>query len=57
MTPGQRLVGGHPVVDILGTNGRSTTQRVKLGLANNKDVEIVRGLRAGERVALAASQG
>jgi multidrug efflux pump subunit AcrA (membrane-fusion protein) len=48
---------GHPIVNVLGPNGRSSTRRVKLGLANNKDVEVVRGLRAGERVALAASQG
>jgi hypothetical protein len=31
---------------------------VKLGLANNKSVEVVKGLRAGERIAVeAASSG
>jgi hypothetical protein len=30
---------------------------VKLGLANNKSVEIVQGLRAGERISLTAGSG
>jgi RND family efflux transporter MFP subunit len=45
-------------VAIVGSDGKSSPRRVKLGLANNKSVEIVQGLRAGERVAVeAASSG
>ena len=43
-----------PVVSVLGTDGKTTTRRVKVGLANNKNIEIVQGLRAGERVGVAA---
>jgi RND family efflux transporter MFP subunit len=42
-------------VDVVNAAGKVTTRRVRLGLANNKDVEIVGGLRAGERVALPKS--
>jgi RND family efflux transporter MFP subunit len=48
---------GAAVVDVVGSSGQTVSRRVTLGLANNKDVEIARGLRAGERVALAGSQG
>jgi RND family efflux transporter MFP subunit len=41
-------------VAVIGSDGKSSTRRVKLGLANNKSVEIVQGLRAGERVAVEA---
>ena len=45
-------------VAVVGSDGKSSPRRVKLGLANNKSVEIVQGLRAGERVAVeAASSG
>jgi RND family efflux transporter MFP subunit len=44
-----------PVVEVVGSDGESSPRHVKLGLANNKSVEIVQGLRAGERVALVAS--
>ncbi len=39
------------VVTVLDT-GEEVERRVQLGLANNKSVEIVKGLRAGERVVL-----
>jgi multidrug efflux pump subunit AcrA (membrane-fusion protein) len=44
-------------VAVIGSNGKSSTRHVKLGLANNKSVEVVQGLRAGERVAIEASSG
>ncbi|MDX6631955.1 MAG: HlyD family secretion protein, partial [Gaiellales bacterium] len=44
-------------VAVVGADGKSSTRVVKLGLANNKSVEIVQGLRAGERVAIEASAG
>jgi RND family efflux transporter MFP subunit len=44
-------------VSVIGANGESATRKVELGLANNKSVEVVRGLRAGERVAVEASAG
>ncbi len=44
-------------VEVVGANGKSSPRRVKIGLANNKSVEIVQGLRAGERVAIEASAG
>jgi RND family efflux transporter MFP subunit len=44
-------------VAVVGADGKSSTRVVKLGLANNKSVEIVRGLRAGERVAIEAASG
>ena len=46
-----------PFVTVEPGSGRTSIRRVKLGLANNKNVEIVKGLRAGERVVLAESQG
>jgi HlyD family secretion protein len=44
-------------VTLIGSSGKPTTRPVTLGLANNKSVEIVRGLRAGDRIALAQSEG
>ena len=45
-------------VAVVGSDGKSSTRAVKLGLANNKSVEVVKGLRAGERIAVeAASSG
>ena len=43
-----------PVVSVVGSDGKTSTRRVKVGLANNKSIEIVQGLRAGERVGVAA---
>ena len=48
---------GHPTVTVIDAAGRTSPRRVTLGLANNKDVEIASGLRAGERVVLAGGQG
>jgi RND family efflux transporter MFP subunit len=42
-------------VAVIDSNGKSSQRQVKLGLANNKSVEIVKGLRAGERIAVEAS--
>jgi RND family efflux transporter MFP subunit len=42
-------------VAVIGSDGKSSTRRVKLGLANNKSVEVVKGLRAGERIAVEAA--
>jgi macrolide-specific efflux system membrane fusion protein len=42
-------------VAVIGSDGKSSTRRVKLGLANNKSVEVVKGLRAGERIAVEAT--
>jgi HlyD family secretion protein len=44
-----------PVVAVVRSDGTRLTRHVKLGLANNKSVEIVQGLRPGERVAVDAS--
>lgn len=46
-----------PIVTTIDAAGDESTRRVKLGLANNKNVEIVKGLRAGEVAVLAESQG
>ncbi|MGB2953133.1 MAG: efflux RND transporter periplasmic adaptor subunit, partial [Gaiellaceae bacterium] len=48
---------GRSTVTVLSASGREVSQRVTLGLANNKSVEIARGLRAGQRVLLPGSQG
>jgi HlyD family secretion protein len=39
-------------VTVLNEAGEPTPRKVTLGLANNKNVEIVKGLRAGERVVI-----
>jgi HlyD family secretion protein len=41
------------IVEVLDASGEPVTRRVKLGLANNQKVEVVSGLKAGERVMLA----
>ncbi len=41
-----------PVVSVLTAGDEAVERHVRLGLANNKDVEIVKGLRPGERVLL-----
>jgi RND family efflux transporter MFP subunit len=46
-----------PIVTTIDTAGDESTRRVELGLANNKNVEIVKGLRAGEVAVLAETQG
>jgi multidrug efflux pump subunit AcrA (membrane-fusion protein) len=44
-------------LEVVGADGKTATRRLKLGLANNKSVEVVQGLRAGESVQVAASSG
>jgi RND family efflux transporter MFP subunit len=44
------------VVTVINSAGRTSLRPVKLGLSNNKSVEIVHGLRVGERLVLAPSQ-
>jgi HlyD family secretion protein len=43
------------LVMVIDRAGKEVSRLVKLGLSNNKNVEIVKGLRAGERVALGES--
>jgi RND family efflux transporter MFP subunit len=45
-----------PIVTVLGPEGESS-RRVTLGLENNKNVEIIKGLEEGERVMVAAEEG
>ena len=45
------------LVTVVGATGKTFRRKVTLGLASNKNVEIVKGLRTGERVALPQSQG
>jgi RND family efflux transporter MFP subunit len=44
-----------PTVTVLNPAGKELSREVQLGLANNKIVEVVKGLHAGERVVLAES--
>lgn len=44
-----------PIVQVLDAAGQPIPRRVRLGLANNENVEIAKGLRAGERVLLEES--
>jgi HlyD family secretion protein len=43
-------------VTVIDESGQETERRVRIGLANNKHVEILKGLRAGTRVVLPESQ-
>jgi RND family efflux transporter MFP subunit len=45
-----------PYVTVVDDSGQETNRKVVLGLANNDNVEILKGLRAGEDVVLAQSQ-
>ncbi len=45
-----------PFATVINGSGDTSTRKLKLGLANNKSVEVESGLRDGERVVLAASQ-
>ena len=51
--------GGHGkgTVKVLGAGGRVTSRTVELGLANNKVVEVVDGVRVGEHLVLGAASG
>jgi RND family efflux transporter MFP subunit len=48
---------GRPIVNVIDASGQASPRVVSLGLANNKDVEITHGLRAGERVELQTAAG
>jgi HlyD family secretion protein len=43
---------GQTIVDVVDANGEPTPRAVTIGLSSNKNVEIRKGLRAGEHVAL-----
>lgn len=45
-----------PIVTVLGKSGKTTLHRVSLGLANNKSVQVIKGLQLGDRVVLAPSE-
>jgi HlyD family secretion protein len=47
----------HPVVTTTTSAGESVERRVTLGLANNKNIQIVRGLRAGQVIEIPEAQG
>jgi HlyD family secretion protein len=51
-----RGIAGHRVT-VVGAGGRTSSRQVTLGLADNKQVEIRSGLRAGERVLLGTRGG
>jgi multidrug efflux pump subunit AcrA (membrane-fusion protein) len=44
-------------VEVIGSDGKTSTRQVKLGLANNKSVEVVHGLQVGEHLAVEAASG
>jgi hypothetical protein len=44
-------------VTVLSASGKTTKRHVVLGLASNKNVEIRRGLRAGETAVIAGGGG
>ena len=45
-----------PYVTVVGDTGQETKRKVVLGLANNDNVEVVKGLRAGEDVVITPPQ-
>ena len=47
----------HPVVSTINPAGESVERRVTLGLSNNKNVQIVKGLRPGQIIELPEPQG
>ena len=49
--------GGEATVTVLDPSGQPVSRTVRIGLANNKNVEIVNGLRAGESVVLEPGGG
>ena len=42
-------------VQVIGSDGKTSTRQVELGLANNKSVQVVHGLHAGEHLAVEAA--
>jgi len=49
--------GSHDTVTTVGAKGRAASRVVSLGIADNKHVEVRRGLRVGESVKLPAAKG
>jgi len=49
--------GSGATVSVVGARGRVTTRAIKLGVADNKSVEVKDGLRLGQRVQLRAAKG
>jgi HlyD family secretion protein len=47
---------GRTVVSVVDANGETSPRPVKVGLSSNKNVEVIKGLRVGERVALPEAQ-
>jgi HlyD family secretion protein len=47
----------NPIVTTVNSAGESVERKVKLGLSNNKNVQIVNGLRAGQIIELPEAQG
>jgi HlyD family secretion protein len=45
----------HSLANVIDESGETSTRPLVLGLSNNKSVEVVKGLKAGERVVLAES--
>jgi HlyD family secretion protein len=48
---------GNAIVTTIDSAGNAVERKVRLGLSNNKDVQIVRGLRAGQVIELPDTQG
>jgi multidrug efflux pump subunit AcrA (membrane-fusion protein) len=44
-----------PVVTVMDAQGRTSLKPVKLGIANNKSVEILKGVHAGQRLVIESS--
>lgn len=57
--PLEAVTGGGRTVEVtvVAPSGRQSTRAVRLGLADNKNVEVRSGLHAGERVLLGSAQG
>jgi len=49
--------GDEATVTVLDSSGQPATRPVTLGLANNKEVEVVKGLRVGQLVVPSDSTG
>jgi RND family efflux transporter MFP subunit len=47
----------NPIVTTINSAGESVERKVTLGLSNNKNVQIVKGLRAGQIIELPEAQG
>ena len=46
-----------PAVTVIDDEGETVLRRVQLGLSNNQNVQVVKGLRAGQQVVLPAIEG